>query len=331
MLPDPLLPLAAHERWYVWRWVPNGANKPGKPPLQAAAGMRYAANNNPDDWRSYKIAKQYVDSGLAHGVGIAITGSNICAFDMDDCFDADGELRPSARELVERCQSYTEWTPSGTGLRIIGTGDLAKSGRRGCKKSMLDGWQLEPYETGHQQFITITGLPFEGYCLPVADLGPIVAEYFAPRTAGAAPAGDDYKPDDNDVDWARFCSAVRAIPNNGTCEGVENYDRGLYRDIWVALGAVIYRTGHVDAGKLFLEFSKKSPRHRLYETRRVWNTIKKHPRPSGSMWTPATVYWIAQQNGWDDPNLGPPLEEVITHLSDEEIWVLFPAEFWVTP
>ncbi len=47
--------------------------------------------------------------------------SGIGAFDVDDCRDTvSGQLHPRAQDLLDRCNSYAEITPSGTGIRIIG-------------------------------------------------------------------------------------------------------------------------------------------------------------------------------------------------------------------
>lgn len=326
VLPEPLWPFVGHNRWVAWKWVPSegDASKLTKPPFQAALGIRHASNSDPDTWCGYERAKLYVDQGLTHGVGFVLKDFNVCAFDMDHCFDPAGELYPSARALVERCGSYTEWTPSRDGLRIIGTAPVA--GKRQIIVPMPEGWRLEVYEAGGTRYITVSGRPFEAYCLPVAPLGDVFAEYFKEHE-GQHPTQQSGDDDDTDVDWAKFCSAVRAIPNDGTAQGVPNWERGADRSVWVPLGACIYRTGHPDAGKLFNEFSKKSPRYRLKETRRVWRTFEKNPTPTGGrVWTAGTVYWIAEQNGWNDPSLGPPLVEVINPvISDEDFIALYPA------
>jgi hypothetical protein len=291
-LPAPLQPLTKQSRWYVWKWVPKEGDptKLGKPPLQAAYGMRLAANNNPDDWCNYERAKSYVDGGQAHGAGFALTGFNVWAFDLDHCFDANGDLYPNARKLVERCGSYCEWTPSGDGLRILGVADLATSQKRQRVITMPEGWNLEVYEAGCTRFITVSGRPFENYCVDVRDLGDIVAEYLKGHEA-QRPTQQAEGLDDQPLDWARFCAAVRAIPNDGTAQEVANWDGGVDRDsIWVPLGACIYRTGNKDAWPLFLEFSQKSKKFKPRETKRVWKSFEKNPNPtSGKPWKVGSV------------------------------------------
>jgi hypothetical protein len=329
VLPGPLQPLTKAQRWYVWKWVNEGnPTKLGKPPLQAVAGMRYAANNAPSNWCSYERAKSYVDGGLAHGVGFAMTGYGLCAFDLDHCFDSDGNLYPGARALVERCNSYCEWTPSRDGLRIIGK--AVPDQKRQTVINMPEGWNLEVYEAGCARFITVSGKPFEAYGVAVADLGDIVAEHFKGRDDARPAAPADQGGDDN-LDWARFCSAVRAIPNDGSAIGVANWNGGLDRDsIWVPLGAVIYRTGHEGAKDLFKEFSEKSPKYHYRDAERLWKSFDRNPNPRGKPWTAGSIYKMAMDNGWSDPDLGPPLKEWVGDyvVTDEELYALFPVEFW---
>src|SRR5262249_60804901 len=64
-----------------------------------------------------------------------------------------GEVHPWARGLVDRARSYTEITPSKTGLRIIGTGDGAAIHRN---LNVEDGVSVEVYRKA-TRYITITG------------------------------------------------------------------------------------------------------------------------------------------------------------------------------
>jgi hypothetical protein len=315
-LPLALRPLANHNRWLVWKWVATDGGKLTKPPFQAAAGMRHAANNEPATWCDYARAKTYVDRGLAHGAGFVLTDFNVCAFDLDHCFAPDGTLYPSARVLVDGCNSYTEWTPSGDGLRIIGTDK--PEGKRQRVKQMPEGWSLECYEAGAKRYITVTGIPFENFCGPVRGLGAIFAGFFEGYSEQS-----ETEQNGEVGDWGRFVSAVMAIPNDGYAEGVANWERGLDRDtVWVPLGACIYRTGHIDAWKLFLAFSQKSRKFRLRETQRVWKSFERNPSPRGRPWTPGSIFKIAADNGWNDPILGEALKETVTRVTDEEWRVL---------
>ena len=56
--------------------------------------------------------------GRFDGIAFALMGSNIAAFDVDHCRDAaSGALHAWAQQLVARCGSYVEITPSSEGIR----------------------------------------------------------------------------------------------------------------------------------------------------------------------------------------------------------------------
>jgi hypothetical protein len=66
-----------------------------------------------------------------------LLGTDLGVFDLDKCRDpVTGSVAPEAMSIVYRSVSYTEITPSGTGLRVIGRGIGAKVHRkqkiRGC-------------------------------------------------------------------------------------------------------------------------------------------------------------------------------------------------------
>ena len=51
--------------------------------------------------------------------------------DLDHVVDPHtGEVQPWALEIVQRLDSYTEYSPSGTGLHIFVHGDIPDAGRK---------------------------------------------------------------------------------------------------------------------------------------------------------------------------------------------------------
>lgn len=118
-LTDPM-----HRRWIVWRWVWN--NKLGKwdkPPFQINGS--HAASDDPETWVDYDTAVAEVEAGRFDGVGLMLHGlpaEYLAAIDLDNVRDpATGELLPWAQTLVTTSRSYCEVTPSGCGIRILGT------------------------------------------------------------------------------------------------------------------------------------------------------------------------------------------------------------------
>ncbi len=120
-LPAALAPMMNERRWLVWRWEPSPTTgKPTKVPYRADAPDRKATSDNPATWASFTSAARAVAEGKADGIGYALMGSEIAAFDLDDCRDAGtGRIDRWALDLIERAGSYVEVTVSGSGLRIL--------------------------------------------------------------------------------------------------------------------------------------------------------------------------------------------------------------------
>lgn len=123
-----------------------------------------ASSTNPKTWATFPDAlaaigqpsqchrkvdgQDRVVKGTVDGVGFVL-GNGICGFDLDHCIDASGQLTDLAADVVGTMDSYTEYSPSGTGLHVLFSGSIP-SGRNKNK----DG-SLEAYCTG--RFFTVTG------------------------------------------------------------------------------------------------------------------------------------------------------------------------------
>ncbi|ELZ68542.1 hypothetical protein C457_11076 [Haloferax prahovense DSM 18310] len=72
----------------------------------------------------------------------------IVGIDLDDCRDPDtGDVDDDAQDIIDRLDSYTEISPSGTGYHVLINGDLPEGrNRRG---------HIELYDTA--RFFTVTG------------------------------------------------------------------------------------------------------------------------------------------------------------------------------
>lgn len=171
-LPDALKPLTAEARWVVWRyeWVVNkrGEGKWTKPPFQARQRQRHAKNNDPSTWSTYVDALAAYRAGECDGIGFCLQGSEFSAFDIDKCRDREtGQIAPEAMKIVDDAVSYTEISPSGTGLRVIGYAAELKKHRR--QKLPNSDVEVESYADA-TRYITITGNPLPGTWPNLADI-----------------------------------------------------------------------------------------------------------------------------------------------------------------
>jgi len=158
----------AIRQWVAWKAVPNPKKgKPDKIPLNPLTG-RGASSTDSSTWgtfwnavnfyrdwhgreHSHKRAGGKLLTGPISGVGFVLTPPWI-GFDLDHCVE-QGQIQPWAQKFVELISSYTEISPSGTGIRIFAKGTLPFEGRKNGK--------IEAYQQG--RYLTVTGDVVPGY------------------------------------------------------------------------------------------------------------------------------------------------------------------------
>ncbi len=97
-----------------WQYEEREGKKT-KIPYNPRTGRRGQSNNS-DTFSDFDTAVKA--SGAFSGVGVGIF-NNVCAIDLDHCFNADGTLAAEAQDIVTAMNSYTERSPSGTGIHIL--------------------------------------------------------------------------------------------------------------------------------------------------------------------------------------------------------------------
>src|ERR687891_1189296 len=178
--------LADIPRWVCWK--PEQRNgKLTKVPY-CVGGWRMAKSTDPSTWDTFDAcwASAFRD-GAAAGIGIVVEGSDdLMAADLDHCVFESGEVAPWAKIVVRKLDSYTERSPSGTGLRIFfrsphdavdwGTEDgEPKQGR----KVKFRGGHLELY--CGKRFLTVPGAHLEMTPTTINTVAPeVVAELLGP-------------------------------------------------------------------------------------------------------------------------------------------------------
>jgi len=131
--------LARLDRWVMWRnEMRNGTMT--KPPYVAHPGkMRHALVNRSSTWSTFANAKEAYEAGGYDGVGFVL-GDGIFGIDYDK---ADRNVEKEALDFG----TYTEWSPSGRGIHVIGRSGLRLRGRK-------EG-PVELYMEG--RYFTVTG------------------------------------------------------------------------------------------------------------------------------------------------------------------------------
>ena len=135
-------------QWVVWRYELR--DKWTKPPYRVI-GTDRASSTDPETWGSFDDAVTTYQAGLADGVGFVVSShDDFVGIDLDHCFDSDtGKSEPWAIDIIQKMQSYSEFSPSGEGIRIFVKGALP-GGISGKKKG-----NVEIYSAG--RYLTLTG------------------------------------------------------------------------------------------------------------------------------------------------------------------------------
>lgn len=139
-------------QWVAWKYVERGG-KPTKAPINPHNGS-LASSTDASTWGTFAEAIEACrrNNALA-GVGFVFTADDpYCGVDLDDSVDeSTRQLKPWAQQIVDRLDSYTEISPSGSGLKVFIKAN--KPGSR-CRKAYEDG-EVEIYD--RDRFFTVTG------------------------------------------------------------------------------------------------------------------------------------------------------------------------------
>ncbi len=91
-----------------------------KVPINARLGT-HASSTDPSTWSSFGKAREVVLSGKYKHVGFVLTEDGpYTIIDLDHVIDLEtGEIEPWAKSIIDKMDSYTEISQSGTGIHII--------------------------------------------------------------------------------------------------------------------------------------------------------------------------------------------------------------------
>ena len=119
---QPILPAQLEELKPLKQWVCYQAvwdekkQKYSKIPKNPATGYGAKAND-PSTWATYAEAIRAAETRQLTGVGFEFA-SGYMGIDLDGVIDDSGQLSDFAAEIVRTLDSYTEYSPSGTGLHL---------------------------------------------------------------------------------------------------------------------------------------------------------------------------------------------------------------------
>jgi putative DNA primase/helicase len=175
------------EQWGVWKNIPDPKSPKGykKIPYNPTT-HKPARSNNPDDWYEFEVAVAACETGKYAGLAFLLTEADgFCGVDLDHCIENE-KFKPEAKKILKLLDSYTEISPSGTGVKCI-----IKAKKQGDKCGCTG---FEIYEK--KRFLALTGEVVGGVSQAVEDrqeeLDQLYEQYLAkPAKAKAVSAAPE--------------------------------------------------------------------------------------------------------------------------------------------
>jgi len=268
--------LRALKQWLVWKLEPNqNGKKPRKVPYYVSGSRRTGTQGSDDDRAAladYHTAAAAGASGAYTGLGFAfLPGDGLVGIDLDGITD-DAERTARAQRIIDACQSYTEHSPSGNGVHIIGRGETETFKSNPLGIEVFSG----------SQFFTMTGEP---YGQP-RELATISADTISKlRKTVKKQAHDEAAP-------------VVHVPQPAT--GDKIHDALAYvspdcgYDDWLRIGMALHAELGPSGLTVWDSWSARSAKYPgSSEVASHWRSFK-----AGAGVTIATLYGLAKDAGW---------------------------------
>ena len=140
-------------QWVAWDWALRDDHWT-KPPVNVHTGRRGEADN-PATWASFAESVAYAQRHQLPGVGVVLTPElGVVGVDLDKCRDIEsGAIADWALAIVRRLDTWTQISPSGTGLRLFLRGRLPERLLGGDRQGRRRGG-IEVYQAG--RYLTLT-------------------------------------------------------------------------------------------------------------------------------------------------------------------------------
>lgn len=204
-IPAALKALACWVLWlFVWKGKADGTGKWDKVPKTTTG--RGASHSDPKTWTTFDAALAAYHRGGFDGLGFAFpVGGGWVGLDLDDVRNPHtGELAAWADTLIGEANTYTEVSPSGTGVKLFGRGTWAGHTAEGPgpkhRRPHPSGvGEIEVYS--QERYFAVTGWTLPGTPTEVNDLQPLLdaltglfttaGKTTSPPPTGGCPLADD--------------------------------------------------------------------------------------------------------------------------------------------
>lgn len=184
ILPEQLQTFKDRKIWVCYVRVKKKTGRYTKPPVDPYTLLN-ASSTNTDTWATFdeanaqigKTATVYLSDekrnvqATIEGVGVNLENTELLGVDMDHVITRDKQgkfisVTDEAKALWQRLDSYTEISPSGTGVHVLviaknSNPEHNKNGYpKGIKLKNSDGTDFELYDNG--RYFTVTGRTLKG-------------------------------------------------------------------------------------------------------------------------------------------------------------------------
>lgn len=140
-------------QWVVWGVSGAALKCPHNP-----VNLQKAGAGQSSTWGSFEAAVQQVQAGSAQGIGFEFHDNDIVGIDLDHVVNPEtGVIESWAADVVKQLDSYTEYSPSGTGLHIFVYGKLPGNKHKYVVDKPTQQ-AIEMYE--NKRYFTVTGSVF---------------------------------------------------------------------------------------------------------------------------------------------------------------------------
>jgi putative DNA primase/helicase len=193
--------------WCGWK-----LNDRGKIPYNLVTG-RLAKSNDKSTFHPFKIALTKMsdyynfdkDGKITGGLGLGIF-NGYSAIDIDHCISENGELSDMAMDIIDYCSTYTEVSPSGTGIRLIFKTNTPLDKKYYYINNQKIGLEIYISDQTHK-FVTITGDVKFNANINEIDISYILDKYM--RKHDVTVQHDDYTGGDFEFDAKRHFNDIK--------------------------------------------------------------------------------------------------------------------------
>ena len=269
MIPSAIKELKELDHWVAWTRDKIPISPRGMP----------ASSTDPETWGSCDDAKFIRRVQGLPGVGFVVTEEDpyVC-IDLDRAVDIETEeVKPWAKSIMDRFNSYTEYSPGGFGIHIWIRGTIPRSGAR-------TDYGIEVYKS--RRFMTVTGKRVCEYPETIEDRSDVLLSWYR----------DVFEQEEQ-------IRSERKITYEGDWDDVEEWlsdamtyiDSGCSYHQWIRIALSIKGQLGDQGFHFWNAWSQTSDKYPGYED--AWAKWRKL-EPSGEVGI-ATVVWLAERGGFE--------------------------------